>query len=248
MISPELQAQIDREMEELSSKEYRSVQSSVDDFIGGYSTLLTQAQRDIGKLEAAGFPLEQMDKFRGYLDVLSDTNVERVVTLPQMSPERTDFNQRMNATLPYKVKLRMVTEHIRDVVGTDEIKKVYRLIAEGSGQVDDLQDIRRYISVIRTYPEIASEMRPGGVLMTPELLDTIDADAKSLLMDLGITDHPRSEAVDRQNRILTLCLNARTYLKKYAKAAFVDDPDYYDRYYADKAKKPAAEEKEMETV
>ncbi len=248
MISPELKAQIEKEMEELSPKDYRSVSSSINDFIRNYSSILSQARKDLDTLILAGFRPELLDKSFGCLDVLSDTNVERSVTLPQMPEERRIFTERMAAALALKVKLRMVTEHIVDTVNTADIKKIYRVIADGSGQVDDLQDIRRYISVIRTYPNIAAEMSPGGVQMTPEVIDRADIEAKELLAALGITDHPRNDAVDRQNRILTLCINARSYIKKYAKAAFVDNPEYYERYYAEKAKQSAVEEKEMETV
>lgn len=251
MISPDVKRTIDEEAQALNPKDYRSTTLSAQGILRSYSGLMYQVKKDKVPLVESGFEWERMPKYEGYLTVLADVNAERVITVPSSPEEKKDFDRRMEAAEIVRRKLRMVVSHIIDVTDSDELRTAYRLIAEKSGQVDTLQDNRSYIGIIRRYPEIARELKPGGVEMTSDILDEIYKEADALLSVLGADDHPRNEAVDLQNRIITLCLNAQTYIKKYARAAFVDDPEYYNRYYADKsAKSPVSEpqEKETETV
>ena len=51
------------------------------------------------------------------------------------------------------------------------------------------------------------------------------------------------EQVDRQNRLMTLCINAQREIKLFAEMAFYDDTERYNQFYASDArrreKKPA---------
>ncbi len=232
-MDPNLRREIEDEIVNL--EKLRSSEMSVGEVLRSTSTIAQQAVVDRDALVSAGMKWAVVDKVFGYVEVLSEANVERVVTLPEVSEVRKDFNVRYAKAQEFRPMLRMVVEHIVKTTNDPRLQKIYRHISQGNSQVGNLQDNRSYIHLIRMYPHIAKQMRPNGVEMSEAVLEEQDAIAVELLKVLGVSGRPRNEAVDRQNRIITLCLNARSYIKDYAKAAFCKNMAHYDRYYADRS-------------
>jgi hypothetical protein len=118
------------------------------------------------------------------------------------------------------------------------------VLAKGSGMIDDMTDSVGLTSFIAQHPEQAAQIRPAGQVIDAQFLEQAKNRAVGLLAARGfVLEHgvPQNAAVDRQNRLLTLCLNAQSDIKKFAYAAFCDDIEYYNRHYASEASRSSAE-------
>jgi hypothetical protein len=216
-------------------------------FIGEFSGNLAQADEDRDILVASGFDQELMPKFRGLLEMLSLAYGERLGTTPESPEKRVAFNEGMALAEKDRRRLGVVGAHIAEKSGDPMARRSYRLIAKGSGYIDTLTDNLGLVALIKKYPEEAAEIKPGGVEISAAYMDEVVARAVELLQMRGIVVEkgvPKNVTVDRQNRLLTLCLNAQSYIKKYAYAAFFDNIEYYNSNYASAGGKPAAEVEE----
>ncbi len=50
-------------------------------------------------------------------------------------------------------------------------------------------------------------------------------------------DKPEKVAVDRQKRLITLCMAAQHEIRKAARVAFFDDLEYFRQHYCSKARR-----------
>lgn len=74
--------------------------------------------------------------------------------------------------------------------------------------------------------------------MTRCSLTAFEADALKLLKLKGTADAARDDTmdqVDRQNRLISLCVAAEREIKLFAEMAFFDDIERYNRFYASAA-------------
>ena len=239
--------QIEDQLAALNESQMRS--GSAQEIIGELTLILAQIRKDQEALVNAGFPWQREQECDTLLRMLSLTNAERMVSVPEASVERKEFKERMAAAEEDGRKMRLVISHIIDVTNDPTVKAGYKQILLGSGQVNNIQDNLASVNMIRRFPGVAPQIRPGGIAYTPDELDRIERESLELLRALGSNSgsgRPRCSAVDRQNRLITLCLDALSLIKKYARAAFINNPDYYDRYYATK-RKPSASSSFNET-
>jgi hypothetical protein len=134
----------------------------------------------------------------------------------------------------------IVFRHICDKVDDPALNKNYQYLKQGDNITDTLTDILGCAPVIIKYSNYASEIRPGGVLVDEAYCNAACDRAVALLklkgfaIEKGIAP---SSAVDQLSRIMTLCSNAVSEIKKFATAACFDNTDYYDEHYAVNARK-----------
>jgi hypothetical protein len=234
-LTPELRAEIENEVSALNKRDFRRPGTSMNGFIDEYSGILAQAVKDQTALVAAGFDWSRMDKYNGYLEMLSQSYGERLGTTP-VSPEmRVQFDVKLSLAQKDRRQLGIVASYIVEQTDNHDVRRNYRHIAQGSGTMDTLTDNLGLVAMIREFPQLASQIRPGGVLLDDPYLEAANIRAiellrmKGIVVDRGVV---ANGTVDRQNRLLTLCLRARTEIRTFAAAAFFDDVEYYNRNYA----------------
>lgn len=115
------------------------------------------------------------------------------------------------------------------------VKRSYKMIQKGYGDIDTLQDIIAGVSLIKSHSEYLSQVRPGGIEVTLDYLEESKKLALELVAmrgDVTAAADDTSVYVDRQNRLLTLCIKVQREIKLFADIAYYNDQDRYDRYYA----------------
>jgi len=247
-IDPKMNEAIETEMASLQPGDYLKPGCAFDDYVRGYSRLLGQAEQDKALLVAAGFPYEEnMPRYSAYQEKLALEHGERVNAEAARSDAARQFAEGMpRAEADRKVLMAMA----RYVVATSdkpEPKKVYDMIRKGDSQVDTLNDNIALVGFVRAYAELAAEVRPGGITVDEPYLQRVESNALDLLRLRGQAMTATGDAtlkVDRQNRILTLCIRAERDIKRFADAAFFDDTERYNRDYARPSNRtrPAPEE------
>jgi hypothetical protein len=234
-LTPELQTEIENEISALDKRDYRRPGTGINAFIDDYSGILAQAVRDQASLVAAGFDWSRMGKYEGYLALLSQTHGERVGTIPEAPEKRAQFDENLTLAQKERRQMGIVASYIVEQSDDKDARHNYRQIAKGSGTMDILLDNIGLVALILDFPQLASQIRPGGVVIDAAYLGAASARAVELLRIKGIVvEHgtAHNALVDRQNRLLTLCLRARTDIRTYAAAAFFEDVEYYNRKYA----------------
>ncbi len=234
-IAAEVQERIEKEAVALTQQDYLRPGSSMVKFLGEQSGLLGQAEEDGAELAAAGLDPSRIAYFRGLFEALSLAHGQRVGASPIAPNQRAEYNAEVAQAEMDRKRMSIVATHIAEQCGDPTVTRNLRNINKGSGTVDELVDVIGFSALIRKYPELASQIKPGGVAVDTKYLDKAQARALKVLQMRGITVEngvPRNSAVDRQNRLLTLSILAQREIRKYANAAFFDRPDYYRSNYA----------------
>lgn len=241
--------QIEQQAAALRPEDYRRPGTSIVKFIGELSGLLAQTEEDLEELVAAGFERSNMTLYRGMLETLSLAHGERVVTAPETIEQRAKLNALTAEAETDRRRMAIVARHIADETGDPIVIGAVRRINKGSGALDNLVDVISLSALVRDHLDTASGIKPGGVLVDEQYVSDASARAIEVLQMRGYTvDNgvAKNAAVDRQNRLMTLCLNAQSQIKKYAYAAFFDRPDYYSANYATPSYRAADEGIEAE--
>lgn len=159
----------------------------------------------------------------------------RIGITPDSPEKRAKFDTQMAIAEMDRKRLGVVAAYVVEKSGDKKALRNYRYIAKGSGPIDTLTDNLGLSALVRQFPEMASQIKPGGQAVDAKYLDEATARAVELLamsgyvMERGV---PQNVAVDRQNRLLTLCMQAQSDIKKFAAAAFFDNIEYYNSNYA----------------
>ena len=234
-LTPALETLIEQEMAALTKGDYLRPGMGFDKHVGELSNLLAQVKEDEVPLTQAGFKFSLMSKFYGYLEMITKTHGERVVAESDKKESRKEFNLKMPEAKKDKKLLMAVGRYIVKRTDSKEDKKVYDMVADGYGDVDTLTDIVTMAALMRKHEGLAQEVRPGGKTVDAGYLDSAEEKALGLIKLRGVaitSDDDSKEQVDRQNRLMTLSINAQREIKLYAEMAFYDDPDRYDQFYA----------------
>jgi hypothetical protein len=154
------------------------------------------------------------------------------------------FNNEFAIAKTDRRRMFIVVEHICDRVKDAALNRNFNYLKQGESIADTLTDVLGSAPVIIKYSNYASEIRPGGVLVDEAYCNAACDRAVALLklkgfaIEKGIAP---SSAVDQLSRIMTLCVNAVSEIKKFATAAFFDNTDYYETHYAVHAHKAPVE-------
>lgn len=239
-LAPALVTLIENEMAALEKKDFLRPGMGFDKHVGEFSNLLAQVKEDEVPLTQAGFEFSLLSKFYGYLEMITQVHGDRVVAESDKKASRKEFNEKMPEAKEVKKLLMAVGRYIVTRTESNEDKKVYDMVRKGHGDVDTLTDIVTMAAFLRKHDPLTQEVRPGGKTVDAGYLDDVERKALDLIKLRGeaiTSDDDSKEQVDRQNRLMTLTINAQREIKLFAEMAFYDDPDRYDQFYASDEKR-----------
>lgn len=230
--TPESLAAIRSEMNALSS--FKEPNMKFDAFSGENGRYLAQMKIDKPALLKAGMSEELMTKFMDYNYVLTNEHALRLIHEGTGSPELVEFNTRLETSMFNLDCLKATLQYIMDEHKDDSVRIAYKKIMKGSGIQAKLNDIISFATLVEEHLDLAAEIKPDGKEINQEYITAVREDTYDMLRlyaTVQSTTPDRTLHVDAQNRIITLCINAETKLKNYAKAAFVSDKEYYTEHY-----------------
>lgn len=243
-LSEEMNRRIEEQMAALTRDALLRPGMSYNDFTREYSELLAQAEEDEVPLRAAGFDFSTMDLYAGYLEKLVLEHGERVNAEAETGEARETFAEGMPRAREDKALLMAVGRYVEARTEGPEAKRVLDRVRKRRGDVDTLNDNIALVGFARRFKTLVLEVRPGGQVIDDALLTRIENDARRLLRVRGqavAAADDTSLQVDRQNRLITLCVEAKREIKLFAEMAFYNDADRYNRCYAsDAGRRPAA--------
>lgn len=234
-ISEELKKLIEQELFGLQESQIVRSGLSFNDFSKDYSILLGQVNVDRVPLEQAGFDFTLMAKYEAYLELLGIEHAKRVNAEGIQGPFKTEAEKRLPKAVDDRKLLLVVIRHIVNVLNTNEARAMYKMIMKGSGEYDTFHDVAAGVGFVRSYMDIASQIRPGGKVINEEFLKDAEDNVLGLLKLRGAVYSEGSETstqLDRLNCLVTLCILASRRIKTFAEAAFVYDQEYYNQKYA----------------
>ena len=246
-LSPALETLIENEMKVLTRDDFLRPGMAFDKHVGEFSNLLAQSKEDQTPLSQAGFDTSLMPKYYGYLEMITQVHGERVVAESDKKVSRKEFNSKMPEAKEDKKVLMAVARYIVNRTGSKEDKKVYDMVADGYGDVDTLTDNVTLAAFLRKHNSLTQEVKPGGKTVDDGYLDTVEQKALDLIKLRGeaiAADDDSKEQVDRQNRLMTLSIQAQREIKLFAEMAFYNDTDRYNQFYASDVRRKQAKQDE----
>jgi hypothetical protein len=248
-LSQEMNETIEQKMAALDKDNLLRPGMSYNDFVGDYSNLIAQAQKDMPLLSGAGFDVLLMPLYTGYLDKLVLEQGERVAVEGETTENEAAFATGMPKAREDRKLLLAMGRYVVKRTKNPEAKRVYKMVSAGSGDVDTLNDNVAMVSFARKYKDHVAKVRPGGRVIDEAELARIETEALALLKLRGesSTDAKTpSSQVSRKRRIVSLCVEASREIRLLAEMAFYNDLDYYNRFYAS-THKPSAGSSPTET-
>jgi hypothetical protein len=236
-LTPEVAATVEKMMANLKKEEYERPGTTQKKFLDYVLSINTQMVTDRVSLVNAGFDEPKIDLYLGMQETLMMTFGQRY-GLTETPEQKAEFNEKFKIAERDKKRMLLVARHIVDKSGDPAIARNYKQIVKGDSIVDTLTDNISLSSIINQNMQYASEIRPGGVAIDSNYTAEATKLAIELLAIKGMSVEkgiPVSTHVDRLSRIVTLCVRAIADIKKFAEAAFLDDPEYFSINY------PAAE-------
>lgn len=116
----------------------------------------------------------------------------------------------------------------------DNLKRVFKKVKKGSGNLDTLHDILAMCVILKEYTDITAQFTPRGVNVNEGYIEMVTADTEALLQLHGIKTNEgtdRSKLVDKQNRLLSLSYNCMLEIREYAEGSFFMDMNYFKKHY-----------------
>jgi hypothetical protein len=105
--------------------------------------------------------------------------------------------------------------------------------------------------MVDLYKMLALQIKPDGKIIDEAYCKIAKDNAVALLQKKGfvmVKGVPVNNTVDRQNRILTLCIQNQKKLKTFAKAAYCKNMEYYKTRYTSQFKRSVDEDDEDITI
>lgn len=254
-VTPELAGQIEQELSGLQKSDIKRPGTSMNKFIDDFTTTLAQVEIDLEALVKAGFDASTLPRSRALLELLSLAYGERRGVTPEAAEKREYFDQQMTLATMDKKRLSVVCSHIAKNCGDKKTQQNYHAITLGSGIIDTLNDNLAMVAMIHENLQIASQVKPGGFTIDETYCNEVKERAVELLMLKGVVvnhGNPQNNIVDRQNRLLSLCMNVMSEIKRFAHAAFFDNLEYYSSnystYHSQSGSENDTEEKDTKTT
>lgn len=236
----EMQQKIELQMYELNKKDFVRCPGGLQKLIGMFGEVTAQTMKDEEKMVAAGYSAEKITLNRAMLEMLVLSHGARLVDIPENSAEKEEYNSLLEQIKNDCKMMRLVFSHVIDVTDDSKLRKIYQSLSSGSSAVDCATDSVAMSKVLENHPQLICQIRPMSVLVDIAFLHSARNRAVELLSRRGFVVEnglPPSEAVDRQSRIVTLCMKELANIRKFANAAFYDNAEHYHRYYSVKSKR-----------
>lgn len=234
-VSPELASQIEQESNALTQNDLRKPGISINRFMNNYSKILAGVENDLQILVSAGFDSSTLPRSRALFELLSLAYGEYRGKTQKSAERKKNFDQQMTIASMDKKRLRIVCSYIAKKCEDKNIQQNIRTIKSRTGIVDTLNDNLAMVAIIREYPQIALQVKPGGLSVDDSYCNEVKNRAVELLMLRGLIINrgkTQDDTMDRLNRLLTLCIKVVSEIKMFAKIAFFDNPNYYSSNYS----------------
>lgn len=250
-LSPEIIAIIDKKIADLTSTAYRRPAMSINNFVVAYGSFVSQTEHDIDDLAACGLDRTKLPYYKGLQETLILTVGERRGTTALSQEKKAVFDQNMTLAEIDRKRLLIVANYITSIVNDKNAQRNLAEIQKGSGIIDTLCDNIALVAFVSKNMRLAAQIRPGKFEITSAYLDEVNKRAMDLLSLKGYSfekEFAQNTLVDRQKRVCTLCLDAVAEIRQFAYAAYFDNVDYYNEFYAgpfrkeDTATEPSAED------
>jgi hypothetical protein len=232
-LTPEITAAVENMMAGLNKDEFERPGTTQQKFLDHVLSINAQMVTDRASLVNAGFDDSKVDLYLGMQEILMITYGQRY-GLTETPEQKVAFDQKFSIAEKDRKRMLIVARHIVEKTGDKKIARHYKQIVKGNSIVDTLTDNLSLGALIDQNQQISSEIKPGGIAIDT----TYTANATKLAIELlaikGFVVEkgtPVSAHVDRLNRIVTLCVRAITDIRKFAEAAFIDDPEYLRKNY-----------------
>lgn len=228
----EMQASIEAQIEQVT--EIRKPNMAIVTFISEFSRYLAQVEKDLAPLTSAGFNPALLPLYIALFDMLNLEHAKRVAAEGKSSSSAEAFQSGMKNAKIYKDVLKVVLKFVLAETGDSTVKAAYDKIKPGTSNADILHDIQSMIVVLREHLSMASLIKPAGQDINDNYLDTVFNETQEVLAlegEVSATSTIRSIQVERQNKLITLAMDAIDKIKQYAEAAFIMDKDHYSEYY-----------------
>lgn len=221
-----------KEMEELQI--IKTPEEDIRKFTREFSRYVEQMKLDKLRLHMSGMPQEIYEKLITY-DYLISRNVSDQSQFKlgeqKISP---DFKSKMEKIGLYHNTLVIGIQFVIYETNDDTIRRAFTRLRRGDRHVDLLRECVGYASLIEEYLNVAENIRPGGTVIDQTYINHVRNAAVEMLESHGetlsaITDVSNLE--DDQHRLVTLCMNGLEKLKMYARAAFLQDREYFKKHY-----------------
>ena len=245
-LSQESQGEIEIDLLSLDKKAFRRPGVGIKQFIDEFSRLIAQTETDIDTLTGAQFDRQCIVRYRNLLEMLILTYSKRHGTTTQTPERRELVKSQMKLAKADKRCLMIVANHICGKHPETAVKKMLHSTIKGRSAIATLSKIIELTTLVDQYPATASEICPAGKNIDIKFCTEANNRAFELLKSRGIVIEkgvPKNMLVDQLNRIITRCLEAQTHIKKYAYAAFINEPEYYTQNYCSKIRKKSKKEK-----
>ncbi len=229
---------IEQRLASLNSAEFQRPGRSYLVFVTEYSELIGQTKEDIKRFVAAKMQREKIDEAEALIQLLMDVHGKRIALQGDKADVVEIFDERMPSMQRIKKVLMHASQFILEMTGNLQLTRTYNKVKKGWGDVDTLDDISTLVPALKQFPEMYAMVAPGGVEISEEYLNNAKAQALEMLGlhgDANAASDQARELVDRQQRIMTLCVQSERLLKLYARMAFMDDDEHYNKHYASEA-------------
>lgn len=229
-ITQDKRIEIDTLIDAVTNK--RNLKLTIAQLLDRYPRYINQILRDKERLMRSGYDWAIAERDMALYTVFTDVHAAR--TAAEGKGASSIHRKEMEEMCRYHEILSLVVEHVIDETNDETVKAAHAKIKREKTQADTLHDILAMISLLKEHHEIAITFTPDGVITNEEYLDRVSLETQTLLEQNGAPVESSSERaywVDRQQRVITLCLEAIDRMKKYAKGAFFMDKKYYRKHY-----------------
>lgn len=229
-LAPEMKKLIDEKLANLDHE--HQTRLTIKQVMDRFSRMVAQVDVDKDALITTNFDWTKQSYYNALSIYLYETHAER--TAAEGKGPGAQLREHMPKFNTIHKKLSLVCNFAIEKTGNQNLQTAYNKIKEKGNNLDTLQDILALAVVLRDFIDIVAAFTPGGTLVNDEYLDTVTKEVEDLLQENGETNNSgteRGKLVDKQRRLITLCLDAIDEIRIYAEGTFYDNMDYFKQHY-----------------
>lgn len=229
-IAPDMKKLIDDNLATVDTD--RTTNLSINQVMDRFSRMTSQVDIDKDNLIITGFDWSKQDYHKALSIYLYETHAERVAA--EGKGPGSQLRGHMPTFNTYHKQLMLVMKFAKKQTKNENLIKAFNKIKERGNNLDTLQDILAMAVVLREYIDIITAFKPSGTLVDEAFLDKVTKETEELLLQNGETNNSgteRGKLVDKQGRLIILCLEGMDYIRMYAEGAFHMDMDYFKEHY-----------------
>lgn len=209
-------------------------QPNYDAFADRLARVLAQAEVDKDKLIFANFNWEKKELYETRFTMLNEAHAKRVAAEGKGYTPQNEFAEKVRKMEMYSETMVLRLQYISKETGDKTIDAALHEIRKGRSQRDIIRDVLALTSVVGEHLDFEGGVFPNGMNVNAEYLEMVATEAEALLHtagDIKTVKSPRKILVERQRKLITLCQDAITDIKFFAKGAFNTNKQYYKDHY-----------------